>query len=115
MKKLFATLVMNGIGLYVIDYLFDGIMISNSSLISLTVVLTILNVTLKPFLKIISLPFTILTIGLFGIVINGAVLYAACQLSGNGVMIAGFGEAVGAGIILSILNAVLQPLLGIES
>ena len=41
------------------------------------IVLALLNVTLKPFLIIITLPFTIVTLGLFLLVINAAVIMLA--------------------------------------
>ena len=105
MTKLLTRLVLNGIALFVVGYLFDGITIVNSALLPLTILFTILNYTLKPILKILSLPLTILSIGLFGIIINGVVFFVACQLI-DGVALSGFGEAIMAGIVLAVLNAV---------
>ncbi len=46
-------------------------------------VLGILNLTLKPILKVITIPFHILTFGLFGFVLNGFIVYLVSRVLPN--------------------------------
>jgi len=51
------------------------------------------NVTLRPIVLILTLPLTVLTLGLFALVVNGAMLALVAGLV-EGVRISGFGSAV---------------------
>lgn len=83
---------------------------SFSALALTALFLTLLNVTLKPFLKVLSLPISVLTLGLFSVVINGLVLYAAISLSA-GSYVSSFGMAIVASIILSVVNSAIGMLM----
>ena len=74
-------------------------------------VLGLLNLLLRPFLLIITLPVNILTLGLFTLVINGLVLWAAAALV-PAFAIAGFWTAVWAALCFSVFTLVLNALLG---
>lgn len=65
-------------------------------------ILGLLNITLRPILKVLSLPITCLTFGLFSLVINAVVFYMAAQL------VTGF--AVG-GLLNAFILALLYSLL----
>lgn len=106
MKKLCMTLVMNGISLYIISYLFEGIVIESSAMIKMTLVLCILNSIVKPIIKFLAFPVTLLTFGLFSFVINGFVLYL-CFSFVDGTMCDSFITCIGAGIVCSVLNIAL--------
>lgn len=67
-------------------------------------ILVILNMTIKPLLHFISLPITILTFGLFSIVINAATLEIIAHLI-NGFVFHSFGSAMIIAIIMSIVNS----------
>lgn len=69
-----------------------------------SVILSFLNVIVKPLLILITLPVTILTMGLFLIVINGFTLTIAANMIGDNFNIDTFGTAMITSIILSILN-----------
>ncbi|MCC2631304.1 MAG: Membrane protein of unknown function [Patescibacteria group bacterium] len=75
-------------------------------------VLGIANVTIKPILVILSLPITILTLGLFTFVINALVLLGVAGIL-EGFSIDGFGAALLATLVLTIIswgiNALLSP------
>lgn len=74
-------------------------------------VLAILNAVLRPILKILALPLTCLTLGLFSFVINALVLWLAASLelgfriTGSG--LDGFLAALVGSILISCINAVL--------
>ncbi len=108
MGKLIRVWLINAVSLWIIDYFSVSVQFADLMAIAATAfVLTLLNMTVEPILKVISLPLTFLTIGLFSFVINGFVLWAAFQLS-NGSSISSFGAAIVVSIILTFLNGVLD-------
>ncbi len=76
--------------------------------------LGIVNSLVKPILSAVSLPVTILTLGIFQLVINSFMLelasYLSVNLLGSGIAIASFGSAFFGGIIVSILCSILGAL-----
>ncbi|PWF99429.1 phage holin family protein [Levilactobacillus bambusae] len=71
-------------------------------------VLAILNALIKPVLQILSLPITILTLGLFSIVINAAMLELTSAIVGPGFEFSSFGITMVIAIIMSICNAIIS-------
>lgn len=73
--------------------------------------LGIVNSLIKPFITAISLPLTILTLGIFQLVVNSFMLelasYLSVNLLGAGISISGFGAALMGSIIISIMCSVL--------
>ncbi|UQS83319.1 phage holin family protein [Bombilactobacillus thymidiniphilus] len=67
-------------------------------------ILFILNITIKPILKIISLPITLLTFGLFSIVVNALTLEIV-RLIIPGFGLSSFSAAMLISVIMSIANA----------
>jgi len=74
--------------------------------------LALVNMFIKPVVFILSLPVTILTLGLFTVVINGLMVYLALLLT-PGLSIT-FGGAIIAGIIIGIVNFAVNKLLEVE-
>ena len=72
----------------------------------LSVVLAILNALLKPILFILTLPITILTLGLFLFVINAGIVLIAGKFV-DGFRVDGFGWALLFSLLLSILTSLL--------
>lgn len=72
----------------------------------LSVVLAILNALLKPILIILTLPITILTLGLFLFVINALIVLLAGKFV-DGFRVDGFGWALLFSLLLSILTSIL--------
>lgn len=72
-------------------------------------ILAAVNMFIKPIVSIISLPATILTLGLFTIVINGLMVYLALWLS-PGLEIS-FSGAIVASIVIGIVNFVVDKVL----
>jgi putative membrane protein len=88
------------------------------STVLLAAILAVHNAFIKPVLQIISLPITILTLGIFALIVNTAVLYLAAWL-GNGLLgigfaISGFGSALVASIIISLVTVILNALTGVK-
>lgn len=95
----------------------DGVRIDADGLQAVLLVLGasallgLLNLLLKPFLILITLPVNILTLGLFTLVINAVVLSAAVALVPD-LHIAGFWTALWTALFLSISSGILNALLG---
>jgi putative membrane protein len=71
-------------------------------------ILSILNVLVKPILIILTLPVTVLSLGLFLFVINAITLMLTDSLMGSSFEIAGFGMALLTAIIMSVANLIIQ-------
>ena len=74
--------------------------------IVLSLVLAVLNFFLKPILIILTLPITILTLGLFLFVINALIVWFASDLV-HGFHVDGFGWALLFSLLLSLLTSML--------
>jgi putative membrane protein len=75
----------------------------------------LVNVALRPILMLLTCPLVILTLGLFGLVINALLLALTAQIAGSvGVQftVAGFWPAVGGGLVIAIVGLVLSILAG---
>ena len=81
---------------------YDG----RKSLLVAALVLGILNTVVRPILRLLSLPFIILSFGLFLLVINALLLKLTAWLV-PGFQVAGFWPAVGASVVISIVSMFL--------
>jgi putative membrane protein len=96
--------------LVIVAYLIPGIEIRGlgTALIA-PVVIGLVNATLGFILKILTLPLTVLTLGLFWFVINALMLQLAAALV-PGFYVSGFWSAFLGAIILSLVNMALRSL-----
>ena len=105
--SLITYLLINTISIFAVSYILSGIQIDSFvTALIVAVVMEVLNVTLKPLLFVITIPITVLTFGLFLLVLNVLVLYAAAYLI-DGFQIAGFWWALLFSFLVSIVNSVL--------
>lgn len=79
-----------------------------ASAVVASVLLSILNVLVRPILVILTLPVTILTLGFFLFVVNAITLELTDYLMGDAFEISGFGMALLAAVIISLVNLVIQ-------
>ena len=79
-------------------------------------ILSLVNMSIKPILQVLSLPVTVLTLGIFYLIVNTLLLYLAAWLAnglfGAGFYIASFGSACVASIVISIVSALVNGLVG---
>ena len=97
------------LAVWVAEELIDVIhLVGLKSILFISLILGLLNVYIKPVLKLITLLITIMTFGLFLIVINTALLLAtgrvASKVDGINFVIDGFGPAIIGAIIISIVT-----------
>jgi putative membrane protein len=104
-------LFLNAVAVVIASYILSGIHVENFGYaFALAFVLAILNVSLKPVLILFTLPATILTFGIFLLVINAAIIMVADWLIGSGFNVDGWGWAILFSLLLSILNSILEKL-----
>ncbi|MDQ3098795.1 MAG: phage holin family protein [bacterium] len=72
-------------------------------------VIGLINITIKPILKLLTFPITILTLGLFSWIINALMLMLAARLT-DGFNIDGFLTALIAALLLSIITSLLNQI-----
>lgn len=103
--KIFIRISLNAIGLYLTAQFIDGFFVTDNrwELLQLGFWLGMANFFLKPILKIISLPLIILSLGLFTILINTAMLLLLDHYSQN-LTISGFFPAIKAVLVLGLIN-----------
>jgi len=74
------------------------------------IVLTLLNISIKPILTILTIPITVITFGLFLLVINALIILLADYLV-TGFNVHGFWGAFVFGLILSLANMLVDAVL----
>lgn len=95
----------------IVAYLFPGISLNGiGAAILAPVVIGLINATVGFFLKLMTLPLTVLTLGLFWLVINGLMLQLAAYLV-PGFYVAGFASAFFGAIVMSIVSMILRSLI----
>ena len=79
-------------------------------------VLSLVNMVLKPILQALSMPITVLTLGIFYLIVNALLLelaaWAATGIFGSGIAIDGFGSAFIGSIVISIVSAIANGIIG---
>lgn len=111
MKKILGALVANFLSFYILDMLFENIYFAKpSAFIAMAIIFSLVNLTIKPILKVLSLPITIVTLGLFSLVVNAVVLEIAFNLV-RSASIGSFGTAFWASIVLSFINNIIREVI----
>ena len=91
-------------------YLLPGVKIDNFiTALILALVLAVLNVLVKPVLIILTLPVTIVTLGLFLLVINAIIILFAAKLV-SGFRVEGFWWALLFSIVMTVINSFMHGL-----
>ncbi len=79
-------------------------------IVLVALVFTAVNAVIKPIVKLLSLPFVILTLGLFLLVVNAGMLWLTAkitEITDYGLRVDGFWAALWGGVIITLVNWVL--------
>ena len=110
-------LVLSTVAVLITAWLLPGVKITGNNpfytAFILAVVLAFLNAVLKPILVFLTIPVTILTLGLFYLVINALIIILAEKLV-DGFHVRGFFTALLFSLVLSFIASVLDALAGIK-
>lgn len=105
----FTSVFLNAIALLVVAQLFTSFHIENfQTALLASIILSLLNLIVRPILIVFTLPITIVTLGLFIFVINAITLMLTAQFMDDRFIIDGFGIAFIASIIVSIISMFLH-------
>jgi putative membrane protein len=111
MLSLLARWVVNAAALMLVAYLYPGVTVDSfgAALIA-AIVLGLVNAVVRPLLVILTLPVTLLTLGLFLFVINALLFWLVAEVV-HGFQVSGFGAALLGSILYSVITLLTSWLL----
>jgi putative membrane protein len=111
--KLLVRWLINAVSLWIVTRLDIGVSVPNFKWALLAaLVIGLVNATLGLFLKVVTFPLTILTFGIFLILINAAMLQFASWLLWPDFRVHGWASAIIGAILLSVVSTILHWLVG---
>jgi len=113
--KFILRLLLSALAVILLANILPGVEVrAFGSAVLVALVLSLLNLIVKPILVILTLPVTILTLGLFLLVINALIILLASSLV-SGFSVDGFWQALLFSLLLSVLESVLFAFLKEDS
>ena len=104
MLQLLLRILLSALGVMLVAYLVPGIAVASFWIaLVAAIVLGVVNALVRPLLHLIALPITILTLGLFSLVINAATFALAAWLV-PGFTVSGFGPALWGAIAFAVYS-----------
>jgi len=109
--RLLVTWLINALALLALPYLFTSIHVASfTTALIAALVLGLINTLIRPILVLLTLPVTLLTLGLFIFVINGLLFWFVGSFIA-GFRVDGFWPAVFGAIVYSVISWVLSSLI----
>lgn len=106
--KFIVKLLVSAVVVLLTGYLLPGVIVDGfGAAILVALVLAVLNTLVKPILVILTIPLTILTLGLFLLVINGVIILMAGALI-DGFHLEGFWWALLFSIIVTVIMSIYE-------
>ncbi len=110
--NLIVRFLLNGLAVFLTAYLLPGVEVSGfGAALIVAFVLAVANVIVKPILILLTIPITVITLGLFLLVINALIILFVDFLVG-GFQVGGFWWALIFSLILSLFNSLFNDLRG---
>jgi putative membrane protein len=110
--RLILKWLLSALALLAVTYIYSGVQVSNfTSALIAAAVIGLLNMIVRPVLVVLTLPVTIVTLGLFLFIINALLFWAASGLL-QGFYVSGCGAALFGSLISSLLGLVIEAALG---
>ena len=106
--KLILNWLLSAAALLAVAYLYSGVVVSSfmGALIA-AAVLGALNMVVRPLLVVLTLPVTLVTLGLFLFIVNALMFWAAAGLV-SGLNVTGFGAALIGSLLYSLLQLAID-------
>ena len=109
--RLLLNWLLSAIGLLIVSKLVPGFHVRGfTAALIAALVIGLVNATLGLFLKIITFPLTVLTLGIFWLVINALMLLFASAILSPNFVVSGFWPAFLGAIVLALVNMILKAL-----
>ncbi len=106
--KLILKWLLSATALLLVAYLYSGVVVTSfTGALIAALVLGALNTVVRPILILLTLPVTLVTVGLFLFVINALMFWAAASLV-SGLNVTGFGAALIGSLIYSVLQLAIE-------
>jgi putative membrane protein len=104
-KNFVIRLLVNALALWAAASMVSGIRLSEDfgDILIVALVFGIVNALLKPVLLVLSIPFLLVTLGLFALVVNGALLMITAALTER-LAVSGLGAAILGSIVISLVT-----------
>jgi putative membrane protein len=111
MMTLLLVWILNAVALLVVAYVLPGIVVASfGSAMLAALVLGLINMLVKPVLILLTLTITVVTLGLFLLVLNALMFWMAGSML-KGFQVNGFWWAVGGAILYSLISGFLSNLI----
>lgn len=111
MLKLIAKWLLSASALLFVAYIYSGVQVTSFwSAMLAALVIGLLNTVVRPVLVVLTLPVTVLTLGLFLFVINALMFWAAAGVL-DGFQVRGFGAALLGSLIYTAIGMVIESAL----
>ena len=111
--KLLLQWLLSASALLLVAYLYSGVEVrSFTGALLAAFVIGLFNAVLRPVLVLLTLPVTVLTLGLFLFVVNALMFWGAAALMGSGFQVQGFVAALVGSLIYSALALLIDAVLG---
>ena len=111
MLMLLARWLLNALALLLVAYLYPGVEVTGfGAALLAALVLGLVNAVVRPLLVLLTLPVTVLTLGLFLFVINAFLFWLVAEIVG-GFRVTGFGAALVGSILYSLVTLLTSWLL----
>jgi len=112
MGRFFTKTIATAVAVLIVAYLLKGVTVDNSiTALLVALVLGLLNNFIKPVLILLTIPFTVFTLGLFLIVINVFIIYLVAEIV-PGFHISGWFTAFIFGLLVSFFTAMIESVIG---
>lgn len=112
MGKFFTKTIATALAVLIVAYLMKGVEVNDSvTALLVALVLGLLNNFVKPILVILTIPFTLVTLGLFLIVINVFIIYIVSEIV-PGFHVSGWFTAFLFGLLVSFFTSIIESILG---
>ncbi len=109
--KIIAKWLLGASALLAVAYLYSGVQVSSfTTALMAAFVIGLFNTVLRPVLVLLTLPVTLVTLGLFLFVINALMFWAASGVM-SGFQVSGFGAALIGSLIYSVFGLVIDSAL----
>ena len=106
--KLILKWLLSAAALLAVAYLYSGVVVTSfTGALVAAAVLGALNMVVRPILVLLTLPVTLVTLGLFLFVVNALMFWAAAGLA-CGLNVTGFGAALIGSLIYSVLQLAIE-------
>ena len=111
MLKLIVKWLLSASALLFVAYVYSGVQVSSfGSAMAAALVLALLNVVVRPVLVVLTLPVTVVTLGLFLFVINALMFWAASALL-QGFVVRDFWAALVGSVLYTLIGIVIESAL----